>query len=97
MAGHADPSREPAGEGGPELSLGRFISIADRVYLRFSNVESLSLLPAFQIDFASRPRAEGVQSDITTESSSSTDGGRPILSSEPASTFAVSFSHPTIL
>ena len=78
-------------EGGPELAFGRFISIADRVYLRFSNIESLSLLPAFQIDFAARPREDGTPSDNTTVSSSSADGGRPLLSAEPVSTVAICY------
>jgi len=102
LAGHADPSSEQKPEGGAELALGRFISVADRVYLRFSNVESLSLLPAFQIDFAARPRVVagavggegGAQSDNATVSSNSTDGGRPILPAEPVTVVAVRFPVP---
>lgn len=75
-----EPSDEqPPADRGAGLALGRFITITDRAYLRFSNVESLSLLPAFQIDFASRPRvaagdsgAEGAESDDATVNSTST-------------------------
>jgi len=50
----SDPTAEP----NTNLStsqLGKYLSVSDRVLLRFSHLDSLSLLPAFQLDFVSRP------------------------------------------
>lgn len=46
-----DPTCPPTSD--PQL--GKYLTVSDRVLLRFSHLDSLSLLPAFQVDFASRP------------------------------------------
>lgn len=63
---------EGGGAEGVVLSsgIGRFVSIGDNVLLRFSSIESLSLLPAFRIVFMARaPTGETVSSSIDGEGS----------------------------
>jgi hypothetical protein len=75
-----DPQRSSGDSAAPSgyelaLLLTRYISIDNKVLLRFSQIEPLSLLPAYQMDFACRPApppGEGEPSadDFSSRSSS---------------------------